>query len=188
MTHDPVPATPPIQRVYDLSDLSEAGAEIIVAARADDLPALAAWFDVKSVEGFEATVTLARKSSDTVCYDADLVVDLTQTCVVSLEPVPSHHCLHVSRVLRLKPPAARRRRPVAEPEDGVLTIAAGDDDVPEDLDRSHYDLAIPLLEDLALDIDPYPRAEGVEFEVPQERREAKESPFAVLKRLKEGGT
>jgi hypothetical protein len=185
MTQDPPPKAAPLQRLYDLSDLSEAGAEIAIIAGPEDLAALAEWFQVEKLERFEAIVTLKRKAAGRFLYEAELTADLVQLCVVSLEPVPSHHAIHVTRVLHLQPRAARQRRP--EEEGGEITLATGEDDVPEELSSPRYDLAGPLLEDLSLDIDPYPRAEGVEFEIPDEHRPQKESPFAALKRLKEGG-
>lgn len=178
---------PPLQRFYDLGDLSDAGDEVVIAAQPDDLPRLADWFDVASVEAFKAVVTLTRQSAHRFVYEAVLDADLTQSCVVSLEPVASHHHRDIVRVLNLKPRHGRHRAPVEE-AGGVLTISAGDDEVPEELDTPRYDLAIPLLEDLSLGIDPYPRAEGVELEIPAEHRPQKDSPFAALKRLKEGGS
>jgi len=61
-----------------------------------------------------------------------------------------------------------------------------EDDVPEEISSLHYDLAAPLVEELVLAIDPYPRAPGVEFAPPEDGEQAPESPFAVLKGLKSG--
>ena len=45
----------------------------------------------------------------------------------------------------------------------------------------------PLLEEFVLAIDPYPRAPGVEFAAPVDAEPRPESPFAVLKALKDRG-
>ncbi len=66
-----------------------------------------------------------------------------------------------------------------------LGVGAGDDEGPEEIDSLTYDLAAPLLEEFVLALDPYPRAPGVEFAAPPEPEEPKESPFAVLKSLKD---
>ena len=50
-----------------------------------------------------------------------------------------------------------------------------------------YDLAVPVLEEFVLAIDPYPRKDGTASRRPRNRTLAPESPFAVLKRLKPGG-
>lgn len=186
MTQSDPPAAPPLQRFYDLSDLSQAGDEIVIAARQTDLPKLAEWLEVDEVERFEARVTLKRLPADRFSYEAELAADLVQACVVSLEPVKSRHALHVSRALHVKPRPQRRHK-AEEESGGVLTLAAGDDEVPEELDSPRYDLAAPLLEDLSLDIDPYPRAPGVEFEPPDSDGGRPEGPFAALGKLKRGG-
>ncbi len=180
------PEKPPLERFYDLANLSEAGAEVRIAAGPDDLAALARWAGVDKVERFEAVVTLSRLSPSRFFYKADLLADLVQSCVVTLEPVRSPVERHFTRTLQLLPRHARAR-PEEEGGGGILTLAAGEDEVPEEIESPHYDLAGPLLEELVLSVDPYPRAAGVEFTVPEEPAAAKESPFAVLKRLKEGG-
>lgn len=177
--------SPPIERFYDLSDLSEAGDEVRIVAAAEELPALALWFEIEAVERFEAVVTLSRKGTHHFLYEAVLTADMVQSCVVSLEPVKSHHELRFSRDLHVRPRQARHRV-TEEEKGGILTLAAGEDEVPEELDSSHFDLAGPLLEELSLDIDPYPRAESVEFEPPNEPNPEEEGPFAALKRLKQG--
>jgi uncharacterized metal-binding protein YceD (DUF177 family) len=178
---------PPLERFYDLSGLSDAGDQVTVAAKPDDLPRLAEWLGVDAVERFEGTVSLRRLSADRFDYEAEAVADVVQTCVVSLEPVKSHLERRFSRVLQMAP---RRGppRPTDEAKGGVLTLAAGDDEVPEELDSPRFDLAAPLLEELALTVEPYPRAPGVAFEAPSKAKSASDNPFAALKRLKGQGS
>jgi hypothetical protein len=64
-----------------------------------------------------------------------------------------------------------------------LAPGAGDDEAPEEIESTRYDVAGPVLEEFSLAIDPYPRAPGVAYEPPPD--EKPESPFAVLARLKE---
>ena len=66
----------------------------------------------------------------------------------------------------------------------LIDLSAADDDDPELLDQPVLDLAGPLLEELSLALDPYPRAPGASFEVPPEPQAAAENPFAVLEKLK----
>jgi hypothetical protein len=70
---------------------------------------------------------------------------------------------------------------------GAVTLDAADDDAPEEIERSRYDVAGPLLEEFVLAIDPYPRSPGVAFELPETESIKPESPFAVLSRLKREG-
>lgn len=171
--------TPPLRFPFDLGDLSQAGSAVTVEAGADELPRIAEWAGVQGVERFRAIVNLRRISTTRFGYQADLEADIVQNCVVTLEPVPAHIARHIDRELHLV-----QRAPV---EEGELTLAAGDDDVPETITSLDFDLASPLLEEFALAIDPYPRKAGAAFARATEPEAAPESPFAVLKSLKERG-
>jgi len=171
------PSTPPLQRFTDLSALSEAGTEISIAATAEDLSRLAVWLGVSAVESFTATVHLRRLSSTRFSYAAAFKADVVQACVVTLEPVNSHIAREFARELHL---AAHHPAPKAE----SLTLAAGDQDAPDEIDNARFDVAVPILEELSLAIDPYPRAPGVAFETPPDSGDRRDSPFAVLGRLK----
>ncbi|HEX3943991.1 MAG TPA: hypothetical protein VHW69_07885 [Rhizomicrobium sp.] len=166
----------PFSVIYDLSDLSNGGAEISISATDEQRARLAEWAGIDSVEKFKAQVALTRMSATRFGYEAALSADVTQSCVVSLGPVHSQVALDVSRALHLTkiPPRAQ----VA-----VHELSSTANEGPEEIQNSHYDLAGPLLEEFLLAIDPYPRASGVVFEPPQDR-DASDSPFAVLKPLK----
>jgi len=169
--------TPPLQHIFDLGDLTQSGSEVIVEAAPETLPGLARWAGVDKVKAFRAAVQLKRQSSNRFAFAADLEADVAQACVVTLEPVESHISRHIERELHF---AAR-----APVEVGELTLSAGDDDVPEQILSLDYDLATPLLEEFVLAIDPYPRKEGAAFTPPEDQETAPESPFAVLKALKD---
>jgi hypothetical protein len=101
--------------------------------------------------------------------------------VVTLEPVRAHlegafsRDLHLTRVSRH-----------AVPEIEALAPGAGEDDAPEEITSTNYDVAGPLLEEFSLMIDPYPRAPGAAFESAEGAGEQPDNPFAVLKSLKTG--
>ena len=129
------------------------------------------------VEEFLGRVQLKKLSSDRFELAFDLKADLVQACVVSLAEVPAHIEKHFLRELYFNP-ALRRAELEAE-----IPL---DDDLPEEIDSLHYDLAGPLIEEFILSLEPYPRAPGVEFHAPGEGGPAPENPFAVLKGLKSG--
>lgn len=170
---------PPLQHMFYLGDLSQAGATVTVKPEPGDLPRLAAWAGVQAVKAFQGIVSLRRISTTRFGFEADLAADVVQACVVTLEPVESRIARHIVRELHLV-----QRAPM---EAGELTLAAGDDDVPETISSLDYDLAAPLLEEFALAIDPYPRKAGATFAPPADPEESQESPFAVLKSLKDRG-
>jgi hypothetical protein len=172
---------PPIERLYDLNRLSEAGYETEIVLDENQRRELAAWVDVVGINKFQARVSLRRFSSARFAYAAHLEADVVQSCTVTLEPVYASISLDFTRALHLVQHIKKMLDFSSE-----LSPAAGEDDVPEEIESTRYDLAGPLLEEFSLAIDPYPRAPGVAFEEPAEAAEPRENPFAVLKALKDG--
>jgi hypothetical protein len=178
MTRSPIPLT----KEYNLGRLGSGGDEIAMSARGDELKELAHWAGVLSVESFSATIGLQRVSSTRFNYDAELKATLVQECVVTLKPVRSVLNRKVHREIHLAEPSRL-------PADGEVVVdpQSDDDDVREEIPSLHYDLAGPLLEELVLAVDPYPRSQGVAFTPPQEPEDRPQSPFSVLKNLKNPG-
>ncbi len=167
---------PPLSNVYDLSDVPDAGAEVVIAPNAGQRTRLAEWAGVDAVEHFEGRIVLQRRSANRFAYEATIAADVVQSCVVTLEPVHSHLAFNVERLLHLSTRPAARRLSNHE-------LAPDADEGTEEIQDSRFDLAVPLLEDFALAVDPYPRAPGVVFE-PHVDPKPRETPFAVLKPLK----
>ena len=153
---------PPLERLYDLNRLSEAGYEAAIELGPDELAKLARWADVVGVNRFEGRVSLTRLSSTRFNYSAHLEADIVQACTVTLEPVSASLSLDFMRELHL----VRQVKKMVD-FSGELSPAAGGDDVPEEIDNTRFDLAAPLLEEFSLAIDPYPRAPGVAFDAPR---------------------
>jgi uncharacterized metal-binding protein YceD (DUF177 family) len=170
----------PISRPYNLNRLGQAGDTVDVQISDPERTTLAAFVGVPRIDAFSAQIELKKISPNRFQLDFSLAVDICQSCVVTLVDVPAHIERRFSRELHFNP-ALHRALDRAEPEDIPL-----EDDVPEEIASLHYDLAAPLIEELVLAIDPYPRAPGVAFEPPADGPEAPESPFAVLKGLKSG--
>ncbi len=169
---------PPIQQFFELTHISAAGEEIIVAAKPDAFAALAKWGDVDAVTKFEGRVTLEKLTQTRFSYDAELIADVAQSCVVTLGRVQSRIKRKFSRTLVLS------QRPGGARE--TVIVSPTDDDSPEEIESTRFDLAEPLLEEFLLAIDPYPRAKGVVYEPPPAENPPEASPFAVLKQLKQG--
>ncbi|MDE2462714.1 MAG: hypothetical protein KGO02_03225 [Alphaproteobacteria bacterium] len=174
----------PLSRPYDLSDLGAAGAEIRISASGEELGRLAAWLEVPEVRDFTAQVRLHRRAADRFRYEAELEALVIQSCVVTLAPVPRTYRHVVRRVLEVR--GGNRRRAADTDKSGTVTLALDEDDTHEELSSYRYDLALPLLEELSLGLDPYPRADGVEFTLPAGLDAPKDSPFAALAKLKGG--
>lgn len=170
----------PISRPFNLNRLGQAGDLIDVKTTADERMALAQFADVLRVEAFSGQVALHKLAPDRFRLDFTLIAEVCQSCVVTLAEVACRIERQFSRELHFNP-ALHRAPDRTSPEEVPL-----EDDIPEEIGSLHYDLAVPLVEEFVLGLDPYPRAPGVEFEVPGDKTEAPESPFAVLKGLKSG--
>ena len=168
----------PLQQIYNLGSLGRSGSEVALAVRGDDLNRIAEWVNVQTVESFSAVVTLHKLSPSRFSYAAKMSAQFVQECVVTLKPVRSvmerniHRELHLAETKRLLPPG-----------DVVVDPISDEDDVREEISSLRYDLAGPLLEELVLAVDPYPRAPGAAFDPPKGRDGRPQSPFAVLKNL-----
>ena len=168
---------------YNLAHLGNAGDTAVFAADADQRGKIASWAGLLAVERLEAKVDLRKLGATRYGLDFTLTADIVQACVVTLEPVPAHLEHRFSRELHFTG-GIRRKLPAAESE--VVVLDGDLEEGPEEIESLHYDLAGPVLEELVLALEPYPRCPGVEFKSPADGMPAKESPFAALKNLKSG--
>jgi hypothetical protein len=165
----------PITRPYELGRLSQAGDEVTIEPGPEELERIADWAGVDAVEAFTAKIDLRKLTPTRFAFDADLAADIVQSCVVTLEPVRTRIARRFSRDLLQTAPAQHAAR--------EIEIAPVDEDGREEIANLRYDLAVPILEELVLAIDPYPRAPGVSFDPPAEPDPAESHPFAALKSL-----
>jgi uncharacterized metal-binding protein YceD (DUF177 family) len=177
---------PPYSSFYDLEKLTAKGFELVLKPTAPEREKIAAWLDVVALENLEAVVKLTRAGSGRYSYRGQFEADVVQACVVTLEPVPSHLAGDFERSFqfaRVVSHSGRKgKKPAIAPVGGINDL---DSDEPELLESPVVDLAAPMLEELSLSLDPYPRKAGVEFTQPEEApAEDEENPFAVLARLK----
>jgi uncharacterized metal-binding protein YceD (DUF177 family) len=168
----------PLSRNYELGRLGQAGDQVVVTTSEEERARIARWANVDAVDTLDAKFDLRKLSSTRFALDAGLVADIVQSCVVTLEPVKTRVERSFTRELIL----TEAIRQVAKIVDIDLTPV--DEDGREEIANLRYDLAAPLLEELVLAIDPYPRAPGVEFEPPADAADEVTHPFAALKDLK----
>lgn len=176
----------PLSQPYNLGRLGAAGDVIRIAADEGQRAAIAVLAEALDLSRFTADVTLTKTDATRYRLDYRLQADVSQACVVTLEPVPAVIRHDFARELHFTGPA--RRAPASGPVAAELDLsdqmAPDADEAPEEIESLHYDLAGPLLEEFLLALDPYPRAPGVEFTPHTEAGDAPENPFAVLKSLK----
>ncbi len=159
-------------------DIGRKGRTVKLEADADQRAALAKVLGIEVIERLAGEFLLEMLSGSSVHLRGRLEADLVQTCVVSLEPVKQQVDELVAMTLL-----------PTETADGRMHTPTLIDPMDED-DRDTYssgriDLGMIVSEQLALHLDPYPRAPGVKFDAAGNTdAEERDSPFAALERLK----
>ena len=137
---------------------------------------LARQLDLKGLPAFSAEVTL-KPWLDGVEVTGRFKAVVEQVCGLSLEPFeqPLEGVIEVRAV----PPGST----MGAPEGDEIELDPDAPDPPDVLDGDAIDVAAYVVEHLALEIDPFPRKPGASFDyMPPE---TEESPFSVLKKLKD---
>ncbi|RAH96971.1 metal-binding protein [Acuticoccus sediminis] len=151
---------------------------ITIEATDEERAELAEALEVLSIGSLKAEFTLKPWRGEGVRVVGTVSGDVTQACVVTLDPVPGR--VEEDFDVRLHPDVAESEEVVVDPDEP---------DPPERLEGYEVDVGAIALEHFALGLDPYPRAPGVEFDAPADEEEADEpSPFAVLASLKNNPT
>lgn len=168
--------TPELHRPLRWGAVGPAGRRERVVATAAECAALARRFGILAIGALEAELALRPDRDGAIRAEGRLTADVTQACVVSLEPVEQR--VSAPMLLRFLPPDAT---PDDDPE--------SPDEIETDGDT--LDLGEAVAEQLALALDPYPRRPDAAL--PAEANDAPEpepppapSPFAALAKLRRG--
>ena len=147
----------------------EGRTEVLEATEAERA-ALARRFGIPAVDSLRATLRLAPEEDGAVMVRGRIDAAVVQDCVVTLEPVPQQVAEDI--VFRLLPEGR-------EPAEGP--------DEPDEIEAGNgiADLGEAVAEQLALALDPYPRAPGAEL--PSEATDGTAGPFAALAALRRKG-
>ncbi len=144
----------------------EGRTEILVATEAE-CAALARRFGIPAVERLRATLRLVPEEDGAIMVRGRIEAAVVQDCVVTLEPVPQRVAEDIA--FRLLPAG---REPAEGPDD------------PDEIETENdvAELGEVVAEQLALALDPYPRAAGAEL--PAEASDASAGAFAGLAALR----
>lgn len=178
--------TPEFSRRHAVTDLAAGETTVDLAADATEREALARRFGLLRIEALTASLTIVPEGGgQLVRVRGTLGATVVQACVVTLEPV-------VSRLS-----ATFERAYGGEGTDDVgdlrLTLADDTDEPREAVVDGIIDLGEAVAEQLAIEIDPFPRAPGARFSgfvTGSDGEDAKaDGPFAALAgwRRKGGG-
>lgn len=126
---------------------------LTVTATAEECAGIAAYLGIAELGGLAFAGAAEPWGKGGWRLSGRLSATYVQTCVVTLDPVARSADLEIERTYL---PAAQ-----LSPEAG-FDLDPEDPDLPDPLE-AEIDLAAPIVESLALDLDPYPRAEGAGF-------------------------
>lgn len=178
-----------LHRPVPVHDLPAAGRPFQLVASFEECQQIARQFDLIAVERLAAEGTLSPEAGGRrVRLSGRLVADVVQTCVVSLDSVPAHIDAPFTRLYGWD---AGEEWEEGAGEEVFLDLAG---ELPaEPLDGDVLDLGEVAVEQLALELDPYPRKPGALFTGCDVGGDAaadpSTSPFAGLaRRLKQGGS
>jgi len=164
----------PFSRVMRVDSLPKEGQTVTIEANAAEREALAAFLQLPSIEALGASLALMCSGSG-VRVTGAVHGELTQVCVVSLEPFPATIDEEIDVLFAPRAEDGTARRAAAEPQTFSMTDEGG----PAPIVDGKIDLGALAAEFFALGVDPYPRKPGVSFESP-EQPETTASPFSAL--------
>ncbi|WP_027288889.1 YceD family protein [Rhodovibrio salinarum] len=174
-------------RKLRLDKLAGGPIERTLEAKPEECRQLRDRFGLVDLMALSGTVTVSRLiDSPLIRVEGSFQAQVRQTCVVKLEPFDAEVAESFVQLYTLDPAAA-------EAEEGEVFVALDEDDTPEPLTGDSLDLGEVLAEQLALALDPHPRAPDATFDPerygvgPDEEDEAADNPFAVLRHLKGDG-
>lgn len=149
---------------HAVRDLAPSGVEKTMRADAAEKKALAEQLDIVSVESFEVSWTIKPWRKTGVRVVGLLNASVTQTCGVTLEPVPGEVIEDIDVRLTTEQRLVRGATADKQAESETLDFDPQDRDPPELFDGSRIPLGDIAYEHLALGLDPYPRAPEVAFD------------------------
>ena len=169
---------PEFSRPVALEDLRGGTVRRSIAASDEECGRLAERLGLVAIDSLSATVSLeSRRGGKIIAVEGDFQAVLTQTCVVTLEPLPGT----VSETFSI------RLAPAADADEAeIVDIDPETDDEPEPIEGDSVDIGELVTQHLSLALDPYPRAEGARLEPDTlaADEDADEGPFAKLAQLK----
>ena len=157
-----------------------------IKPRPEELEALAERLKVDRLDSLNAEITLELLPNNDVVMQGRYSAHLTQTCVVTLEPVESD----VSNEFTMTYSESAEEYFGSEDEEDDEHDP--DFDPPEPIEEGIIDIGEAVIQQLALEIDPFPRVKGATFDGfsagvsgDEEPTNEKKNPFAVLSKLKD---
>jgi hypothetical protein len=163
-------------RVVRVDAIPREGQLITIEATPAEREELASFYQLPAIAALTATLRIQPWGRGGACVTGAVHGELTQVCVVSLEPIPATVDEEVD--VRFAPQTAANSGPTATKETQTFSLA--DEDEPDPIIDGKIDLGALTAEFFALGLDPYPRKPGAVFNEERANSEPTDSPFAAL--------
>jgi uncharacterized metal-binding protein YceD (DUF177 family) len=169
-----------LTRLIAVSQVTSDPVEMIVDASKSECKKLSESLEILEIIRLHVRLKLVSPDDGVTVHLSGLIeADLVQSCVVSLDPVASQIEAALERIYSAQ----------EKPDDGEdITIELDADEPFEPLSGYTINVGQAIVEQLALEIDPFPRAPGVEFSgllgVDSGDNEEPSGQFAALSKLK----
>ena len=170
-------------RVVRVDAIPREGQVIAIEATPAEREDLASFYQLPAIAALTATLRVEPWGRGGARVTGAVHGEVTQTCVVSLDPFPATIDEDVD--VRFAPQTAANSGSVATKETQAFSLV--DEDDPDPIIDGTIDLGALTAEFLALGLDPYPRRPGMAFGEERTNSDPTDSPFAALaKRVKPG--
>jgi len=173
--------------IVNIHNLPAPGESIFLSPDADELKRLATECAVTSIANLDVTFRLKRWRKNGVIVSGDVIADVEQECIKTLDPVYSRLVEHFERQLLPKGSADYK---MPEIIDGEMVLDPEANDIPDELEGNEISLWDILVEEMILAIDPFPRSDTDIDEIASEPdiapdldEEPTHRPFSDLKTL-----
>lgn len=178
-------------RFINCGKLASGGRTYAIEANSQERAALQKRLAIESLKFLTAEFDVSQGKGGLIVLKGRLKASVTQTCIISLKPVISDIDITIERTF------SETAKPYwgmeSEPDEEGKLIGGGQEaeqaEPPEPLENGGIDLGEVATEELAIELNPFPRLPGVELQdsfgmgggyQPEEVK----NPFAVLEKLK----
>ena len=169
--------------IFKTDEISSNGVSGSLEVSAQDCAAIAKVLDLSSLDSIRMDFNLQRSGRGRFNLKAHLVADVTQSCVLTLEPIESK--IDEQFTIEFWPPEDVARLE-SEAEEAGMDVPL---DGPEPILEKRIDIGQMAYEHCAAALDPYPRKTDASFDWkdPQSDPDSEDGnkPFAELARLKD---
>jgi uncharacterized metal-binding protein YceD (DUF177 family) len=170
----------PFARPVRVESISADGLTQAIEASEAERAALAKLNGLPGIARLTASFTLNRAGRGLIRVRGQVHAELTQACVVSLEPVEARldEPVDVRFAVPAGESASRRGPPISAAEAESLSLDG--EDAPDPVVDGKIDLGALAAEFMVLALDPYPRKPGADFAPPAAEGEGAGGAFGGL--------